>query len=305
MTIDPTGRQIRLRRTGSLGEVTAHIAQLGASLRGLTVDGVELMPPYPEGAPTPSASGIVLVPWPNRVRDGVWTQSGKTLALAITEPARGNAIHGLLRYFPYDIEEGEGSATLRAPIFPQTGYPYALQTAVTYALTDSGVEVTHEIVNVGTETAPVALGTHPFLTVGGADPADLVLRSPAASYVEVDPERMLPLGIRPVDDRTDLREGRRLGDLSLDTAYGDLTRDPDGLVRHTLTAPDGRVTTLWQGEGFDHSQVFVTDGYPGRPLAVAVEPMTATVDAFNSGEGLRRLAAGERWRLHWGIDYTP
>ena len=101
--------------------------------------------------------------------------------------------------------------------------------------------------------------------------------------------------------RGDLRDGRRIGDLSLDTAYGHLARDADGLVRTTLTAPDGRSLTLWQGDGFDYVQVFTTDRYPGQPVAVAVEPMTAPADALNSGQGFRWLAPGETWTLHWGI----
>jgi len=32
-----------------------------------------------------------------------------------------------------------------------------------------------------------------------------------------------------------------------------------------------------------------------------VEPMTAPADAFNSGEGLKVLAPGERWGTTWGI----
>jgi aldose 1-epimerase len=108
-----------------------------------------------------------------------------------------------------------------------------------------------------------------------------------------------------VDAATDLRAGRRVGELSLDTAFGDLVRDDDGRIRTTLTAPDGRSLTLWQGEGFDYVKVFTTDRYPGHPLALAVEPMTAPADALNSGQGLRWLAPGESWELRWGIAFDP
>lgn len=88
---------------------------------------------------------------------------------------------------------------------------------------------------------------------------------------------------------------------SLDTGFTDLDRDADGLVRHSLTAPDGRRLTLWQGAGFDVVQVYTTNKYPGQSLAVAIEPMTAPADALNSGVGLRRLNPGETWTLEWGI----
>ena len=293
-TASPTGTQVHLRR----GAVTAQIAQVGASLRSLRVGDVDLIPPYPLDQPTPACSGVVLVPWPNRVRDGRWDDEGTARQLAITEPRLGNASHGLLRFVSYEIQQTDDAAVLRAAVVPQTGYPYLLDTSVSYDLHEHGVDVTHTITNRSASAAPVAVGTHPFVTIGDVDAHDLVLRVPASTAFDVD-ERMLPTGTRPADPA--LRAGVRLGDTTLDTGFTDLARDDDGRVRHTLTAPDGRTLTLWQGEGFDFVQVFTTSLYPGRPLAVAIEPMTAPADALNSGLGIRRLAPGETWTLHWGI----
>ncbi|CAN7202490.1 aldose 1-epimerase family protein [Microbacterium maritypicum] len=293
-TASPTGAQISLRRGG----VTAQIAQVGASLRSLRIDDVDLVPPYPLELPTPACSGVVLVPWPNRVRDGEWDDDGTGRRLAITEPKLNNASHGLLRFTAYEVSHTEGEAVLRATIVPQTGYPYLIETTVEYALTPDGIDVSHTLTNRSTTSAPVALGTHPFVTIGDVDPHDLVLRIPAETAFDTD-DRMLPTGTRPADAA--LREGVRLGDVTLDTGFTDLARDPDGRVHHSLTAPDGRRVTLWQGEGFDYVQVYTTPAYPGQSLAVAIEPMTAPADALNSGLGIRRLAPDETWTLHWGI----
>lgn len=293
-SVSPTGTQIALQ----LGEVTAQIAQVGASLRSLRIGGVDLVPPYPLTQPTPACSGVVLAPWPNRVRDGRWDDEGTARQLAITEPKLSNASHGLLRFTAYEIAQTESAVTLNATIVPQTGYPYLLETAVTYVLTTDGIEVTHTLTNRSETPAPVALGTHPFLTIGDVDPHDLVLRVPAATQFETD-DRMLPTGT--IAAPQSLRDGIRLGDVKLDTGFTDLTRDADGLVRHSLTAPDGRRVSLWQDEGFDFVQVYTTPRYPGQSLAVAIEPMTAPADAFNSGLGVRRLAPDESWILRWGI----
>lgn len=290
----PTGIQVHLQ----LGDVSAQIAQVGASLRALRIGAVDLIPPYPLDAPTPSCSGVVLAPWPNRVRDGRWDDRGAERQLAITEPKFRNASHGLLRFTAYDISETASAATLTATIVPQTGYPYLVETSVTYVLRADGIDVTHALTNRSATAAPVALGTHPFFMIGDVDTQDLVLRVPAHTAFETD-ERMLPTGTRPVDAA--LRDGIRVGDTSLDTGFADLDRDPDGLVRHSLTAPDGRRLTVWQGAGFDFVQVFTTDKYPGQPLAVAIEPMTAPADALNSGAGIRHLDPGETWTLEWGI----
>ena len=295
-SLSPTGTQIQLQR----GAVTAQIAQVGASLRSLTVGGVGLVPPYPLGEPTPSCSGVVLTPWPNRVRDGLWDDEGFARQLAITEPKFDNASHGLLRFVAYEVSPAESSVRLRAAIVPQTGWPYEIGTTVTYTLTDTGIAVEHILENRSDAAAPVALGTHPFVTIDDVDPHDLVLTVPAATQFDVD-DRMLPTGTSPAPAA--VRDGVRLGDIVLDTGFADLTRDADGRVRHSLTAPDGRRVTLWQGEGFDYVQVYTTTSYPGQALAVAIEPMTAPADALNSGLGIRRLLPGESWTLRWGIEF--
>lgn len=290
----PTGTQVHLQ----LGDVSAQIAQVGASLRSLRIGSVDLIAPYPLDSPTPSCSGVVLAPWPNRVRDGLWDDDGTARQLAVTEPKFANASHGLLRFTSYAIEETGSATTLSATVFPQTGYPYLVETSVTYVLHAEGIDVTHALTNRSATAAPVALGTHPFVTIGDVDPHDLVLTVPAHTSFTTD-ERMLPTGTEPADAA--LRDGVRLGDVSLDTGFTDLERDADGLVRHSLTAPDGRRLTLWQGAGFDFVQVYTTNKYPDQSLAVAIEPMTAPADALNSGVGVRRLAAGETWTLSWGI----
>lgn len=290
----PTGTQVYLQ----LGDVSAQIAQVGASLRSLRIGSVDLIAPYPLDLPTPSCSGVVLAPWPNRVRDGLWNDDGTERQLAITEPKFTNASHGLLRFTAYDIIDSASATTLSATIFPQTGYPYLVETSVTYVLRADGIDVTHALTNRSATAAPVALGTHPFVTIGDVDPHDLVLTVPAQTAITTD-DRMLPTGTEPADAA--LRDGVRLGDVNLDTGFTDLDRDADGLIRHSLTAPDGRRLTLWQGEGFDFVQVYTTDKYPGQSLAVAIEPMTAPADALNSGVGLRHLDPGETWTLQWGI----
>lgn len=300
MSADPTGVRHRLSSPNGSAEIT----EVGASLRALRIDGIDLVPHYPDTAPTPAASGVVLVPWPNRVRDGRWSQRGTDYQLALTEPKLGNASHGLLRFTPYRVVGSEADAvTLAADVFPQTGYPFHLATRVTYALTDDGLEVLHQITNVGRDAAPVALGTHPYLCISDVPTAELQLEVDAATWFRLD-ERNLPIAEEPVDAAHDLRTPRRVGELTLDTAYTTLRRGADARVRGVLHAPDGRRLELWAGAGFEYLQVFTTDRYPGHDLAVAIEPMTAPADALNSGRDLRWLDPGEMWELAWGIALT-
>ena len=300
MTADPTGHRFRLRGERS----TAAIGQVAAALRALTVGGIDLVPPYPDDQPTPAASGVVLVPWPNRIRDGKYRFEGEELQLAISEPKFGNASHGLLRFGTYQpIEHTDERLVLGADVVPQTGYPFHLRTRVTYTLLADGLHVAHHIENVGAQTAPVALGVHPYLQIGGVATADLVIHSTGTTTLVLD-ERNIPIDEVPVADANDLRGGRRLGDATLDNGYRGLERDAEGRAHHTLTAPDGRRLDLWQGEGFRWVQVFTTDRYPGQPLAVAIEPMTAPANAFVTGTDLDTLQPGDVLGREWGLHFS-
>ena len=296
-TLLPTGEQHRIER----GTASATIASVAASLRHFERDGVQYTPGYPEDVVPPFACGIVLVPWPNRVADGVWTLDGEEQQLALTEPARHNAIHGLLRFTAYDLVEHEGDAvTLGATVWPQSGYPFLLETSVRYALVDDGLRVTHRIRNRSDRPAPAALGAHPFHTIGDVAPEDLTLTVRAATRIEVD-ERLNPVGTSPIDER--MRTGIPLREVELDHAFTDL--DPvDGVVA-TLTAPDGRSVSLVQDEQHCWLQIFTTRKYPGTSLAVAIEPMTAPMNALVTGEGLRWVEPGEEWSAWWGVRVTP
>ena len=301
----PTGQQFELTKSSGDRQSRAIITERAAGLRALTVDGVELVETFAEDALPPYGSGIVLVPWPNRVEDGVWSYRGEAQQLDLTEPARRNAIHGLLRNSTYAVRERSAeSITLGAAVFPQHGYPFQLDTAVRYELVADGIAVTHDIRNTGDAAAPVAVGAHPYLRIGDLPVDDLTLTLAASTHFEVD-ARLNPRAENPVDGTPfDLRGGVRLGDLTLDDAFGGVL--PDGV--HRITASDGRRVELWRDPEFAFAQVFTNRLFErsGSPaLAVAVEPMTAPANALNSGQGLRWLEPDERWTLSWGIRYSP
>jgi len=300
----PTGDQYVITRQTPAGEAEAVITQVAASLRGYRVGGIDLTEPYPEDSTPPSGLGIVLVPWPNRVADGRWTLDGETQQLALTEPDRDNAIHGLLRYAPYTlIDHADDTVELAASVFPQLGYPFHLETSVRYALVDDGLTVTHTIVNVGAGRAPVAAGAHPYLKIGDVPTADLTLRVDAATHFEVD-DRLNVVAEHPVDGTEyDLRAGRRVGDLDLDDGWGSV-RVVDGRSSHSLTAPDGRSVAMWGDAAVGWVQVYTSRSLKtptAGEVAIAIEPMTAPTNGLNSGTGLTWLEPGERWSVSWGI----
>ncbi|QIZ99545.1 aldose 1-epimerase family protein [Leifsonia sp. PS1209] len=296
----PTGTQYDIVS----GDLTATVTQVAAGLRTLRLGGVDLTEPFPVEATPPSGCGIVLVPWPNRVKDAAWEFDGKTQRLAVTEPARGNAIHGLLRYRPYDlVERTASSVTQSAAIFPELGYPFQLATTVRHEVGPGGLTVTHTIENLGSGRAPVAIGAHPYLRVGDVPTADLTLTVGARTHLDVD-DRLNLVGESPVAGTPfDLSDGRLVGELDLDDGFADLPVI-DGEVAHTVSAPDGRRVVLWADPSFGYLQLYTSRTLATKPtgdVALAVEPMTAPANALNTGRGLRWLEPGESWSAVWGI----
>lgn len=303
-----TGEQYLLRR----GSAIARIGQVAAVLREFSVAGTCYTETWQQDATPPLACGIVLMPWPNRVAGGQWRWEGAQRQLDISEPDRGNAIHGLLRYAPYLAESvSEDALTVRAAIYPQHGWPFTLDTAVTYALVDLagggvGLRVTHEVRNEGAGPAVFGCGAHPYLRIGDVPTDDLTLTIRAGSVFITD-DRLIPIEKRPLTgDLAKLPGGARVAQLHLDTGFTDLEPGAGGRFEHVLTAPDGRTLTLWAEADFRYTVVFTPDVFPdvdggGVHRAVAVEPMTCPTDALNSGEGLITLGPGESWSASWGL----
>lgn len=303
--VPPTGTQHTI---GAYG-YAATLTEVGGALRTLTYQERPLVMSYPATAQPVGAAGQLLLPWPNRVRDGKYEFDGETRQLAITEPRTGNATHGFARLMPWTVlDRDAASIRLGLRLFPQLGYPHVLDLTVSYALGEAGLEVEVSAVNVGSGVAPYGMGAHPYLTLGEGTVDEAVLEVPAAEWAPVD-EQMIPIGRRPVEGTEyDFREGRRIGSTVLDTPYTALRRDDDGLVRVRLRTADGsRGVELWGASGVEWLQVFTGDTLPEpyRRAGIAVEPMSCPPNAFATGEHLVRLAPGERVVHRWGITALP
>lgn len=293
-----TGRQFELER----GQAKAVITELAAGLRSYSVAGTLFTETYADDQIPPGAGGITLAPWANRIEDGLWYLDGRKQQLDITEVARNNAIHGLLRNAGYTAVDQQGdSVALEATIFPQHGYPFLVRHRVEYALAPDGGLVVHQtLINDSGKRAPFVLGAHPYLRIGDVPVEDLVLTVQAGTTLSAD-GRLIPRSEDPVSGNLDFRGGRRIRNIRIDAAFTGLAFE-HGVARHTLAADDGRSVSLWQDESCPYVHVFISTEYPGQKLVVAVEPMTGPANAFNSGAGLRWLEPGAEFTMGWGID---
>lgn len=298
VSVPPTGEQYEIIS----GPHRAVVTEVGATLRSFSVESQDVVRGFGVDDMSRAGRGQHLIPWPNRIRDGRYVFNGVTQQLGLTEPARNNASHGLVRYVPWVlVDKKVDSVTSRVRIHPQPGWPGTLEAMITHQVSADGLTVTVEATNIGADELPFGYGAHPYLTVGESTVDDVSITVPAGSYLEVD-DRLLPTKISPVDGTIyDLRPGPVLGSTSLDTAMTDLVRDPDGRWRVKVVLGE-RYAELWGDEAMKWTQIFT--GGPNRDWSIAVEPMTCGPDAFNAGPthgDLKVLAPGETFVGQWGI----
>ncbi|GAA4906111.1 aldose 1-epimerase family protein [Streptomonospora salina] len=285
------------------GDYRADIGRRGAAMCRLSFGGEELIWRCPPDEPPPASHGLLLAPWPNRIRDGRYTFKGVEHQLEVTEPRRGTALHGLAYSRPWlPVEIASDRARLTCLLDGAAGYPYSLELAADYELDAAGgLSVTVAARNTGDSPAPYGMGSHPFLSVDTME--DAVLELPASRRLPVD-ERLLPAGApEPVEGTEhDFRTPRPIGAAAFDTAFTDLKRDADGLAWTVLTS-GGTSTGVWADSSCGWLQVFSAEGLPGglNRRGLAVEPMTCPPDAFNSGTDVTVLEPGEETRSRFGV----
>jgi aldose 1-epimerase len=291
--VKPSGEQIALAHGGQEAVVTT----VGAGLRRYSAGGRDVLDGYGEDELCPSGRGQLLVPWPNRIEDGSYEAGGRSYQLALDEPERRNAIHGLVRWAEWAVaEQAPERVVLEHRLYPTPGYPFALDLRAGYALAEDGLSVSLQAANAGSEPCPYGAGQHPYLAVEAERVDGVELQVPAATVLESN-ERGLPVGESPVAGELDFREPRQIGATVLDHCFTGLARDPDRRAR--VRVGD---TTLWVDESWPYVMVFTGDPLPDvARRSIAVEPMTCAPNAFNSGEGLVLLEPGETHVGSWGI----
>jgi aldose 1-epimerase len=284
----------------TFGDYAATIASVGATLRRLTVDERDLVVPFDADVVRPAFRGATLAPWPNRVTDGRYTFDGVEHKLALSEPERGNALHGLVAWANFArVASTESSVSLTTTIEAQTGYPFRVDVLVSYELGDSGLTETITATNTGADVAPWGTGPHPYLVAGAGTVDDWTLELSALSYLTVTEDRLIPIGLVATSGTAfDFVAARAIGDTFIDHAFTGFTTN-----RARIVAGDGHGVEMSWNDACPWVQVHTAD----RPapelsrIGLAVEPMTCPPDAFNSGTDLTVLAPGLSASASWTI----
>ena len=303
MTVLATGEQFLLRCAGA----EAVVVEVGGGLRSYRAGGRDVVDGFAEREMAPNARGQVLAPWPNRLDDGRYSWDGEEHVTPVTEPETGNAIHGLVRFAPWQVVDraatpcGWSTCCTRSRA---TRSRCGCRWPTSCRRTGCGCRPRRP--TRATSRLPYGEGHHPYLAAGaGLLVDDCTLTAPGATRLD---HRRAAAADRLGAGRRhpyDLRAGRVVGDLLIDHCFTDLERDADGLAWVRLTGPDGRGSELWLDGAYSHLQLFTADvvAPARRRRGLAVEPMTCPPNALATGESVIRLEPGESATGSWGI--TP
>ncbi|MEJ1154835.1 MULTISPECIES: aldose 1-epimerase family protein [Microbacterium] len=295
------------------GAYEAVIASVGATLRSLTFEGRDLVVPFAPDEVRPAYRGATLVPWPNRVTDGRYTFDGTEYQLALTEPARDHALHGLAAWLDYEaVDKGPSHVTLAAVIPAQTSYPWRISIRTTFTLTREGLTQSVEATNESADAAPFGTAPHPYLVAGAGSVDGWTLELPAAQVLTVTQERLIPERLEQVDavnpSRFDFRAPRLIGTAEIDHAYTGLARDAHDRATVNLTDSHGCGVSMSWDASCPWVQVHTADTGVAAThrIGLAVEPMTCAPDAFNDATydydtGLIVIEPGDTTVASWRI----
>jgi aldose 1-epimerase len=223
----------------------------------------------------------LLHPWANRLAGDTYDAAGTTVSLAgLTLPhdPNGLPIHGNLFAVPFEVKQTNDTrivATLDYGSHPDKlrAFPFPHLLTVDARLHPTrGLNIVTQVEPTTDRAVPISFGWHPFVQLPNAPRAEWDLRWPACEHVEVD-ERIIPTGTRtPQPVQKEHVAARTFDDhyaLGSDRTF----RISAGAGRQR------RALTLQFDPSYPFAQLFVP---PDRDF-VAIEPMTAEIDALGRG----------------------
>jgi aldose 1-epimerase len=305
MAIAPSGEQYEI----AFGGYRATVVEVGGGIRSCDLGDRPVLQPYGIDAMCDAAHGAPLIPWPNRIEDGRYAYDGAQYQLGITEPDKHNAIHGLLRWRPWQaLEHTADRVVMTNRLYPMQGYPFALDIAIEYTLTIEGLVVRTTATNIGSIPCPYGCGQHPYLSPGAEEIDACALQLAAGTRILTSSDRQLPVGTESVRGTAyDFAKPRLLGNEQIDHAFTDLQRDGDGKAWVRMHGTDGMTAAWWVDSSYPFVELFTADTLeaPRRRRGLGVEPMTCPPNAFQSGQQVVRLDPGESLTTAWGVQLTP
>lgn len=230
----------------------------------------------------PVFKNAILFPFPNRLKDGLYTYGNTNYAFPVNEPERNNALHGLVynkEFVLTELDLNEESASVELTYIyhgQEEAYPFPFTLRIRYGISSEGFTMTTKVENTGFSKLPYGFGWHPYFKT---DTTNRLWTQ--AANMQVVNERMLPTGEEKLHSF-----GEEIGNISdnLDNAF----RIPENDQFETVIGDfSGKLIEIKADAGFRFFQI-----YNPQENIVAIEPVTSNINALNTGDELIELEKG-------------
>jgi aldose 1-epimerase len=137
------------------------LPQEGAAFAALTWRGQPVLQPLAGRDPNNTPAGAFwMLPWTNRIDGGRFPWAGTTYQFPITHPEEGNALHGLSRTLPWQVEAQDAAGAVLTQSLAETPFHYAARLDV--RLDARGLALAMTLRNSGAAPCPMGMGWHPW-----------------------------------------------------------------------------------------------------------------------------------------------
>jgi aldose 1-epimerase len=279
----------------------------GACVLDLVFDGISILDGYKSPQELDSnrwSKNVVLFPFPNRLKDGQYQWQGKTYQFPINDAGTNNALHGFgakkpMRVNQLDLSsEGAVIGCEYQDKGDHPAYPFPFTFDIQFSIDQRNqLTVLMAFQNDSEQAIPVGFGWHPYFNLS-EKVEQVEVQFPPCEMVGID-QRMLPNGKRYEYDQ--FAELKKLGATTLDNCFA--LKDDRVEASVYLQGEKGSMR-YWQETG-DRKYNFLQVFTPPYRTAIALEPMTCNVDAFNNGEGLIQLEGLDSVDAKFGLKFTP
>jgi aldose 1-epimerase len=243
----------------------------------------------------------LLYPWANRLAGFDYTAAGRSVLVPHDESrvrtdGNGLPIHGVIGgRLAWELtgaaEPGESSLTAslswseeRSELFEV--FPFRHDLRYEARLSDGCLEIALTVHACGTDAVPLAFGFHPYLSPGGARER-WQIELPAMRALTLDTHQI------PIASAQALAPQRfELGGHEFDDGF-DALSEP---ASFSVAGADRQIELTFL-QDYPCAQVFA----PAASQFICFEPMAAPANALRSSNGLRVLAAGERFVAKFSV----
>ena len=249
------------------------------SLRNTRLGARILREPVSQEPDNPYLYGMPILFPVNRISGGSFQFEGRTYRFPVSEQNTGCHLHGFLHGMPFQVTERTDHSVTCVFDEPYMDFPHRFRIAITYQLSECGLEQRTRITNLSETNMPVLLGFHTTFNtqfLGTAKKEDIRVFAEVLQEIQRNMETYLPTGvILPPDMITEQFQN------------GTYTPVGTGISRHYRAGGMGRMDLVDRESGirlvYENSQNFPWRlVYSDGKEYICLEPMTCMVNAPNA-----------------------